>query len=103
MDRYSNRPFLRLLDCYLLDVLSALPDQQRRGLIAMEARLRETFNRAGSWQQVVAGEMQLHAEFVPWLKARWEVEVARTPAADMLVFVHQIADELAGEAPSTEA
>jgi hypothetical protein len=94
MDRYSGKPFLKLLDSYLLDAISELPEQQRRMLTAMEPKLRETIHRSGSWQQIVADEMRLGHDFRPWLLACWEEEKSRTPAKDLLAFVHGVADGL---------
>ena len=51
-------------------------------------------HRAGSWQQIVSDEMRLEHDFKPWLRACWEEEKCRTPAKDLLTFVHGVADGL---------
>lgn len=56
-DRYRARPFLLLIDCYVMDVIGQLPPQQRAALEKLEPRLQETFGCAGSWREVVEAQM----------------------------------------------
>jgi hypothetical protein len=56
-DRYKDRPLLRLLDCYILDVIGELPQQQKDVLEKLEPRLREVFGSAGQWREIVEEQM----------------------------------------------
>ena len=56
-DRYAGRPFLRLLECLALDAIGALDAEQRAVLEAMTPKLAESLGREGTWQQVVAAQM----------------------------------------------
>jgi hypothetical protein len=56
-DRYKDRPLLRLLDCYVLDVIGELPQEQRQTLERLEPRLHEVFGSAGSWRDIVEEQM----------------------------------------------
>ena len=57
-DRYASRPFLRLIECLALDAIDALDDSQRTALERMAPQLGETLGIEGSWQEIVAGQMQ---------------------------------------------
>ncbi|MUV13494.1 hypothetical protein [Noviluteimonas gilva] len=56
-DRYAGRPFLRLLECLALDAIGALDDEQRAALEEMAPKLGESLNFDGTWQQIVAAQM----------------------------------------------
>jgi hypothetical protein len=56
-DRYKDRPLLRLLDCYILDVIGELPQQQKDVLEKLEPRLHEVFGSAGQWREIVEEQM----------------------------------------------
>jgi hypothetical protein len=57
-ERYASRPFLRLIECLALDAIDALDDSQRTALERMAPQLGETLGFEGTWQQIVAGQMQ---------------------------------------------
>jgi hypothetical protein len=57
--RYEGRPFLRLVDSYILDAIGQLTDDQRDSLRRMEPKLQATFNLAGTWQQIVEAQLDI--------------------------------------------
>ncbi|CAN7453626.1 hypothetical protein LJR118_003033 [Acidovorax sp. LjRoot118] len=57
MDRYAGKPFLRLLDSYFLDVIGQLGEAQNAALVAMQPRLAAVYRDQGSWQEIVARQM----------------------------------------------
>ncbi len=56
-DRYEGRPFLRLLECLALDAIDALDPEQRATLEEMAPKLATSLGREGTWQQIVAAQM----------------------------------------------
>ena len=56
-DRYAERPFLRIIECFALDCIDALDPAQRAALEAMAPKLSETLGHEGTWQQVVCAQM----------------------------------------------
>ena len=66
MSRYDGKPFLRLLDCYVLKSIGELSTQQERALKAMEPKLRSVYGCEGSWLDIVANQMK----FPPTLPAQ---------------------------------
>ncbi len=55
--RYEGRPFLRLLDCYVMRAIGQLDDAQAQALQAIEPRLAELYGGDGVWHEVVATQM----------------------------------------------
>ena len=60
--RYEGRPFLRLLECYVLWALSSLSESDRARLEAMTPKLRAPYKRLGTWQEIVAAKMDFPAD-----------------------------------------
>ena len=71
-DRYKANPFLRLLDCFVLDAIDMLDDNQREILNRLEPGLSKTFDMQGTWRQIVAAQMNF-ADTVPGrIREFWE-------------------------------
>ena len=71
-DRYKNNPFLRLLDCYILDAIGELRPEQKESLEKLEPRLQETLNAQGSWREIVEDQM----DFLPTVAVEIEMSWA---------------------------
>ena len=71
MNRYAGKPFLRLIECYVLDLIDQLDAKQRGTLEAMEPKLRATYNTQGSWQHIVAAQLELTDSFDAQVRAFW--------------------------------
>lgn len=72
-DRYEGKPFLRLVDAYVLDLIGALDPATAQGMVALEPRLRGTFSapEAASWQEIVRGQLQLDDPQVHSIREAW--------------------------------
>jgi hypothetical protein len=57
-DRYAGKPFLRLLESYILDAIGHLDPAADASLRAMEPQYREMFGATGNWREIVVGRMQ---------------------------------------------
>jgi hypothetical protein len=71
MDRYDGKPFLRLLDCYVLDAIDQLTDEQRKALSLMEPKLNAAYNSLASWQELVRTQMDLPTSFPDSVRRLW--------------------------------
>lgn len=71
-ERYRGRPFLRLIECYVLWAIDRLPEDYGRALEEMTPKLQETFGSTGSWQQIVAHEVDLSDEVHQGLRSMWQ-------------------------------
>jgi hypothetical protein len=63
---------LRLLECYVLKCINSLTPEQERQLTEMEPGLRKTFESVGTWDQMIADQMQLSADLSPYLNDLWQ-------------------------------
>lgn len=79
--RYDGKPFLRLLDSYVLDAIGHLDAANRQWLKDSEPHLRATYGGEGSWQDVVAAQMQFPAGLPDAIRELWENGRARFIAA----------------------
>ena len=96
-DRYEGKPFLRLLDFYILDTIGALDDANRNWLIGAEPYFRETFGGTGGWRNIVASRMQfpdgIDAAIVEtWEKGRVKFREHTGEEPDPVNFAHHFVD-----------
>ncbi|GLR12987.1 hypothetical protein GCM10007907_17770 [Chitinimonas prasina] len=71
MDRYAEKPFLRLLECYVLNAIGKLEESQRMALQQMEPKLRDVYKIDGSWVDIVAEQMDFSSELNEQLRSIW--------------------------------
>ena len=96
MSRYVGKPFLRLLDSYVLDAIGELDDHTAAALIAAEPMLFQTFGSAASWREVVTRQMEFPEELADKINQIWQEGNVRAVAAgivpDPLEFTHVFVD-----------
>lgn len=71
-DRYADKPFLKLLDSYVLDSIGHLDQQAEAALTAMEPTLREMFGESGGWRDIVVARMQFPEGMAGAIEQVWE-------------------------------
>src|SRR5262245_24886459 len=96
--RYEGKPMLKVLECYVLWTIDALPPQQDVLLQKMAPRLREIWNRTeGLWHDIVAAQMQFPPTMPATIRDMWrknqiiaaDNKVALTPLDFTYMFVDQ--------------
>jgi hypothetical protein len=70
-NRYQGNPFLLLMDCYVLDAIGQLTQQQRSALERLEPRLQEAFGCEGSWREVLEAQMGLMPSVALQIEMAW--------------------------------
>lgn len=85
MNRHEGKPFLRLLDCYVLDAIGQLEDAQRAPLEKMEPWLEKTFASSGTWRQIVAQQMEFSEEVPDKIRHVWLGYLERASAQNRSV------------------
>src|SRR3974390_2361459 len=83
MQRYAGKPFLRLLECFVLSAVGELTPEDAKKLLAMTPKLRDLYKRQGSWQEIIAGEMDLPADLPQHIKALWSENKQRAENSGM--------------------
>ena len=97
-DRYEGKPFLRLLDSYVLDAIDKLDDANAKWLVEAEPYFRETFGGSGSWQDIVAQRMQFpegmqSAIAETWQKGRVRFVEQNGHEPEPVQFAHMFVDQ----------
>lgn len=70
--RYLGRPFLRLIEAYVLDAIGHLSEEEHRLLKELEPKLRVTFASTDGWKEIVEREMEFPAELAIQIRQVWE-------------------------------
>ncbi|WP_395606460.1 hypothetical protein [Pseudomonas sp. B22129] len=72
MSRYEGKPFLKLVDFYVLKSIGKLEPGQLNALAQLEPKLRETYALQGTWFEIVARQMDLPDDFSSLINAQWD-------------------------------
>jgi hypothetical protein len=56
--RYEERPFLKLLDCYVLRAIGQLDEAQDQALRTIEPQLAGVYGKEMRWFEVVSDQME---------------------------------------------
>jgi hypothetical protein len=70
--RYYRRPFLRLLECYVLWSAGELTPELAASLEDLTPELRRVYDTDGTWQEIVEHEMDFTEALPTALRAMWE-------------------------------
>ena len=68
----TDKPFTKLLKCYVLDVIDELPASNREAMVQMEPLLRKTYDCDGSWEQIVAKQMDFTDDLPDQIRSLWQ-------------------------------
>lgn len=71
MDRYTGKPFLRLIECYVLSSIDQLDDAQRSSLVEMEPKLVSIYKIRGNWLEIVSSQMEFPESFPKQILGFW--------------------------------
>ena len=75
-DRYEGKPFLRLLECYVLWSVDELPADLAEMLEGMTPNLASVYETSGTWQDIVAAQMEFPSDLVDTLRGMWDRALA---------------------------
>jgi hypothetical protein len=96
MSRYDGKPFLRLLDCYVLRAIGALDQQQEISLRSMEPKLSSVYGVDGSWFEIVAKQMDFPDSLPVQINEIWVSGKAKAEhqglSVDPIEFTKQFVD-----------
>jgi hypothetical protein len=83
--RYDGKPFLKLLDSYVLWAIDELPPENAQALTEMTPKLRSTYDNGGDWQQIVCAVMKLPPNMPGLIRELWvkNTEIARKNGATL--------------------
>lgn len=70
--RYDGRPLLRLLECYVMWCAGVLDDSTAKKLASMTPQLQATYGTSGSWQELVAEQLQFSPDLQSHIHKLWQ-------------------------------
>lgn len=70
--RYTGKPFLRLLDNYVMDAIGMLDADTDAALTAEEPQFHKLFATTGSWREIVVSRMNFPAGIAGAIREVWE-------------------------------
>jgi hypothetical protein len=80
MQRYDGKPLLRLLECYVLSAIDQINKDQSEILRSIEPKLALTYNRRGTWNQIIHDEMGFPDSLPMKIREVWESNLAHARA-----------------------
>jgi hypothetical protein len=78
--RYQGKPLLRILECYVLWAIGALPEDDADALKAMTPKLAACYGGEGSWQEIMAAALELPPTLPEMIRGSWEKSTERARA-----------------------
>jgi hypothetical protein len=77
--RYEGKPFLRLLECYVLWAIGELAATEANTLEEMTPKLQAIYGVQGNWQQIVAVVMEFPSNIPDTIRRLWanSAEISR--------------------------
>lgn len=81
-DRYTDQPFLRFVDAYVMKAIDRLDAATETYCAAMEPQLRQSFGLEGNWIQIVEQQMKFPADLPNRIRTIWADGQARFEAAN---------------------
>jgi hypothetical protein len=78
--RYQGKPLLRILECYVLWAIDALPEDDAEALAAMTPKLSACYGGRGTWQQIMAKALDLPPELPDMIRGSWAKSLDRARA-----------------------
>ncbi len=79
-DRYTDKPFLRFVDAWVLEAIGHLDTATETYCKAMVPQLEQSFGVKGSWQQIVEQQMKFGPELPEQIRKIWNDGKARFAA-----------------------
>jgi hypothetical protein len=71
-DRYAQKPFLKLLESYVLDAIGHLDPATDAELTKAEPGIRKIFGASGDWRSIVVKRMQFPDGMAGAIREVWD-------------------------------
>ncbi|TWT38509.1 hypothetical protein [Blastopirellula retiformator] len=102
MSRYEGKPFVRLIECYILSAIDELPEAYEQKLQEMVPALKETYNIDGTWKEVVAQVMQFPETIDEELRNMWNHNQAVAAQSNQILSAEAFAQAVVDQNFPTE-
>ena len=97
-DRYAGKPFLKLVDSFVLKCIGELDPAQEAVLRKMEPKLRQTYSCDGSWDDIIISVLHFSPDIRTSIRDLWlknqaiarQNQVTLTPMQLVEMFVEKM-------------
>ena len=72
VNRYAGKPFLKLVDSFVLKCIDQLDPSQESLLVQMTPKLREVYSSGGTWEEIVVVQLRFPPNIRETVQALWE-------------------------------
>ena len=70
-DRYAGKPFLKLVDSFVLKCIGELDSSQESLLVKMTPKLQEVYSSGGTWEDIVVAQLHFPPNIGEAIQALW--------------------------------
>jgi hypothetical protein len=97
-DRYTDKPFLRFVDAWVLKAIGHLDDATESYCKAMVPQLEQSFGLKGSWERIVEQQMKFGPDLAAQVRKVWtdgksRFEAGNGTAPDPVQFAYLFVDK----------
>lgn len=71
VDRYAGKPFLRLVDSFVLKCIGELEPSQETLLAQLTPKFQQTFSSSGTWEEIVISQLHFPPEIGASIQDLW--------------------------------
>ncbi|HEV3421461.1 MAG TPA: hypothetical protein VG075_14220 [Candidatus Acidoferrum sp.] len=90
--RYQGKPFLRLLELYVLWAIGELAEKEALILEEATPKLRSIYHREGDWKSIIAGEMEFPPHLPAKIRELWKRNLEKARTAGVVLPPQQFAE-----------
>lgn len=72
VDRYAGKPFLKLVDSFVLKCIDQLDPSQETLLVQMTPKLHEVYATEGTWEEIVVAQLHFPPNISEAIQAMWD-------------------------------
>lgn len=94
-DRYFGRPFLRLIECYVLLAAGQLDSAAANHLATIGPQLNKLYGKAGAWDEIVAQQMHFDDSTSVELRGMWLQTMENAARAGVMADPQSWAEQVA--------
>ena len=71
-DRYAGKPFLKLVDSFVLQCIGELDPSQESVLVQMTPKLQAAYLSSGTWEDIVVAQLHFPPNIGEAIRAMWD-------------------------------
>ena len=91
-DRYDGKPFLRLVDSFVLKCIGELHPDQEAALIRLTPKFQEVYASSETWDEIVISQMHFPSNIREEISKLWEKNLIIAEQNDVVLSPEQFVE-----------